>query len=177
MTVAIPGQSGAERYLSGKVTAVAVRSEELDGTRYAVYQTTLEPDFWPMMRDRNFRIFQQQRVPDIAKTLFTEYNVNIEDKLTRSYRQWDYCVQYAESSFQFLSRLLELEGISYFFRHHKDGHTLVLMDDYSQADAFPGYETLPRHAQASGGAVNEEGISQLLARHVVTPVPVQHGRL
>lgn len=169
MTVAIPGQSGAERYLSGKVTAVAVRSEELDGTRYAVYQTTLEPDFWPMMRDRNFRIFQQQRVPDIAKTLFTEYNVNIEDKLTRSYRQWDYCVQYAESSFQFLSRLLELEGISYFFRHHKDGHTLVLMDDYSQADAFPGYETLPWHAQASGGAVNEEGISQLLALHVVTP--------
>lgn len=59
MTVVIPAQLGSERYLSGKVTAVSVRSEELDGTRYAVWQVILEPDFWPMMRDRNFRIFQQ----------------------------------------------------------------------------------------------------------------------
>lgn len=170
MTVVIPCQiPGSERYLSGKVTAVSVRTEELDGTQYAAYQTTLEPDFWPMMRDRNFRIFQQQRVPDIAKTLFSEYNVRVEDKLTRSYRQWDYSVQYGESSFHFISRLLELEGISYLFRHSKEGHTLVLMDDYSQAEAFPGYDTIPWHAQTGGGAVNEEGISQLVANHVVTP--------
>ena len=123
MTVAVPGQWGQERYLSGKITAVTVRAEDLGETRYAVYQTTLEPDFWPMMRDRNFRIFQQQRVPDIVAKLFSEHNVKFEDKLTRSYRQWDYCVQYAESSFHFISRLLELEGISYLFRHDKDGHT------------------------------------------------------
>jgi type VI secretion system secreted protein VgrG len=169
MTVVVPGQWGQERYLSGKITAVSVRAEDLGDTRYAVYQTTLEPDFWPMMRDRNFRIFQQQRVPDIVATLLSEHNVKFEDKLTRSYRQWDYCVQYAESSFQFMSRLLELEGISYLFRHDKDGHTLVLMDDYQQAEAFPGYETIPWHAQSGGGAVGEEGISQLMASHVVTP--------
>ena len=169
MTVVVPGQWGQERYLSGKITAVSVRAEDLGDTRYAVYQTMLEPDFWPMMRDRNFRIFQQQRVPDIVATLLSEHNVKFEDKLTRSYRQWDYCVQYAESSFQFMSRLLELEGISYLFRHDKDGHTLVLMDDYQQAEAFPGYETIPWHAQSGGGAVGEEGISQLMASHVVTP--------
>lgn len=166
--MAIPDQQGQLRYLTGKVTAVAVRSNELAGTRYAVYQTTLEPDFWPMMRDRNFRIFQQQSVPDIVKTLFSEYNVKIEDKLTRRYRLWKYCVQYAESSFHFISRLMELEGISYLFRHDQDGHTLALMDDYVQAKAFPGYEVIAWHAQQSGGAVNEEGISQLQARHVVT---------
>ena len=91
MTVAVPGQWGQVRYLSGKITAVTVRAEDLGETRYAVYQTTLEPDFWPMMRDRNFRIFQQQRVPDIVAKLFSEHNVKFEDKLTRSYRQWDYC--------------------------------------------------------------------------------------
>ncbi|WP_034947190.1 type VI secretion system Vgr family protein [Erwinia oleae] len=169
MVVIAPGLWGHERCFSGKVTAVSLRSEELDGARYAVYQVILEPDFWPMMRDRNFRIFQQQRVPDIVRTLFSEYNVKIEDRLTRSYRLWDYCVQYAESSFHFISRLLELEGISYMFRHDKDGHTLVLMDDYSHAEAFVGYETIPWHTQASGGAVNEEGISQMMPRHVVTP--------
>ncbi|QKJ85255.1 type VI secretion system secreted protein VgrG [Paramixta manurensis] len=168
ITVVIPAQPAAERYLSGKVTAISARSEELDGTRYMVYQATLEPDCWPMMRDRNFRIFQQQSVPDIVSTLFSEYQVKIESKLTRSYRQWDYCVQYAESSFHFISRLLELEGISYLFRHSKEGHTLVLMDDYAQAEAFPGYEVIPWHAQ-NGGVVNEEGVSQLLARHIVTP--------
>ncbi|HBY1513932.1 TPA: type VI secretion system tip protein VgrG [Klebsiella aerogenes] len=169
MTVAVPGQWGQVRYLSGKITAVTVRAEDLGETRYAVYQTTLEPDLWPMMRDRNFRIFQQQRVPDIVAKLFSEHNVKFEDKLTRSYRQWEYCVQYAESSFHFISRLLELEGISYLFRHDKDGHTLVLMDDYQQAESFPGYETIPWHAQPGGGAVGEEGISQLMASHVVTP--------
>ncbi len=82
-------------------------------------------------------------MPDIVAKLFSEHNVKFEDKLTRSYRQWDYCVQYAESSFHFISRLLELEGISYLFRHDKDGHTPVLMDDYQQAESFPGYETIP----------------------------------
>ncbi len=169
MSVAIPTQAPEPRYLTGKITAVTVRSEELDSKRYAVYQLTLEPDFWPMMRDRNFRIFQQQRVPDIVKTLFSEHDVKLEDKLTRSYRQWDYCVQYGESSFEFISRLLELEGISYLFRHDKDGHTLVLMDDYTSASPFPGYDVIPWHATSGGGVVEEEGVSQLTASHVVTP--------
>ena len=169
MTVTIPTQTLNPRYLTGNITAVAVRSEEIDSKRYAVYQLTLEPDFWAMTRDRNFRIFQQQRVPDIVKTLFSEHNVKFEDQLTRSYRQWDYCVQYAESSFDFISRLLELEGISYLFRHDKDGHTLVLMDDYTRAIPFPGYEVIAWHATSGGGVVKEEGVSQLTASHVVTP--------
>lgn len=167
LTVIIPGRL-EERYLTGKITALSVRSEELEGNQYAVWQATLEPDFWPMMRDRNFRIFQQQPVPDIVTTLLKEYEVNIESHLTRSYRQWDYCVQYAESSFNFISRLLELEGISYWFRHSKEGHTLVLMDDYRSAKAWPGYEQISWHA-SGGGGVGEEGIGKLLSRSVVTP--------
>ncbi|ELY3595398.1 type VI secretion system Vgr family protein [Cronobacter turicensis] len=169
MTVTIPTQTLNPRYLTGNITGVTVRSEELDSKRYAVYQLTLEPDFWPMTRDRNFRIFQQQRVPDIVKTLFSEHNVSVEDQLTRNYRQWDYCVQYAESSFDFISRLLELEGISYLFRHDKEGHTLVLMDDYTRAKPFPGYDVIAWHATSGGGVVKEEGVSQLTASHVVTP--------
>ncbi|EQB6624536.1 contractile injection system protein, VgrG/Pvc8 family, partial [Escherichia coli] len=64
VTVTLPTQSlqGA-RYLNGKVTRVAVSTTELSGTRYAVYQLTVEPDLWPMKRDRNLRIFQSQTVP------------------------------------------------------------------------------------------------------------------
>ncbi|KMK01258.1 type IV secretion protein Rhs, partial [Pluralibacter gergoviae] len=95
---------------------------ELSGTRYAVYTLTVEPDLWPMKRDRNLRIFQGQTVPQIVKTLLGEYQVNIEDRLTGSYRTWEYCVQYQESSFAFISRLMELEGIAYHFKHEADKH-------------------------------------------------------
>ncbi|CAI8715890.1 type VI secretion system Vgr family protein [Kosakonia quasisacchari] len=171
VTVAIPTQTltGAPRYLNGKITRVAVSAVELSGTRYAVYQLTVEPDLWPMKRDRNLRIFQGQTVPQIVKTLLGEYQVNIEDKLTGSYRTWDYCVQYQESSFDFISRLMELEGIAYHFRHEADKHTLVLTDAATQHDPFSGYETIPYHQTPSGGSTDEEGISQWALEDSVTP--------
>ncbi|MDK9986242.1 phage late control D family protein, partial [Enterobacter asburiae] len=67
VTVTIPTQSLlTSRYVNGKITRVAVSAVELTGTRYAVYQLTVEPDLWPMKRDRNLRIFQGQTVPQIV---------------------------------------------------------------------------------------------------------------
>ncbi|APG18477.1 type IV secretion protein Rhs [Kosakonia radicincitans] len=168
VTVTVPTQTGT-RYFNGKVTRVAVSATELSGTRYAVYQLTVEPDVWPMKRDRNLRIFQGQTVPQIVKTLLGEYQVSLEDRLTGSYRVWDYCVQYQESSFDFISRLMELEGIAYHFRHEADSHTLVLTDDASGFKPFPGYETIPYHQTPSGGSTDEEGISQWALEDSVTP--------
>ncbi len=170
VTVNIPTQSLAgTRYINGKVTRVAVSATELSGTRYAVYQLTVEPDVWPMKRDRNLRIFQGQTAPQIVKTLLGEYQVNLEDKLTGSYRVWDYCVQYQESSLDFISRLMELEGIAYHFRHEADRHVLVLTDAASGFTPFSGYETIPYHQTPSGGSTNEEGISQWALEDSVTP--------
>jgi len=157
------------RYLNGKITRIAVRSQELSGTRYAVYQLTVEPDLWPMRRDRNLRIFQSQTVPQIVQTLLKEYAVNVETRLSGNYRVWEYCVQYQESSLDFISRLMELEGIYYFFRHEADKHTLVLCDAPDQHQAFPGYETIAYHVTQSGGVVTEEGISQWSLAESVTP--------
>ncbi|MEN4991915.1 type VI secretion system tip protein TssI/VgrG [Pantoea agglomerans] len=157
------------RYLNGKITRVAVRSQELSGTRYAVYELTVEPDLWPMKRDRNLRIFQSQTVPQIVQTLLKEYGANVETRLAGSYRVWEYCVQYQESSLDFISRLMELEGIYYFFRHEADRHTLVLCDAPDQHQAFSGYETIAYHVTPSGGVVTEEGISQWSLAESVTP--------
>ncbi|SCC12716.1 type VI secretion system secreted protein VgrG [Kosakonia oryzendophytica] len=170
VTVTIPTQGlTGPRYLNGKITRVAVSAVELSGTRYAVYQLTVEPDLWPMKRDRNLRIFQEQTVPQIVKTLLGEYQVNIEDKLSGSYRTWEYCVQYQESSFDFISRLMELEGITYHFRHEADKHTLVLTDAATQHQPFSGYESIPYHQTPSGGSTDEEGISQWALEDSVTP--------
>lgn len=170
VTVTIPTQNLlTSRYINGKVTRVAVSAVELTGTRYAVYQLTVEPDLWPMKRDRNLRIFQGQTVPQIVKTLLGEHQVNVEDKLTGSYRVWDYCVQYQESSLDFISRLMELEGIAYHFRHEADKHTLVLTDAATQHQPFSGYEVIPYHQTPSGGSTDEEGISQWALEDSVTP--------
>ena len=170
VTVTVPTQDiTSPRYFNGKVTRVAVSAVELSGTRYAVYQLSVESDLWPMQRDRNLRIFQGQTVPQIVKTLLSESKVDVEDKLSESYRVWDYCVQYQESSFDFISRLMELEGISYFFRHESGRHVMVLTDAASQHQPFAGYETIPYHVTPSGGSTDEEGISQWALTDSVTP--------
>lgn len=170
VTVTIPTQNSViPRYINGKVTRVTVSAVELTGTRYAVYQLTVEPDLWPMKRDRNLRIFQEQTVPQIIKTLLGENMVNVQDKLTSSYRIWDYCVQYQESTLDFISRLMELEGITYHFQHEVDKHTIVLTDATTQYQSFSGYETIPYHQSPSGGSTSEEGIGQWALEDNVTP--------
>ncbi|HDT6507416.1 TPA: type VI secretion system tip protein VgrG [Klebsiella aerogenes] len=170
VTVTIPTQNAlSSRYFNGKITRVAVSAVELSGIRYAAYQLIVEPDLWPMKRDRNLRIFQGQTVPQIINTLLSEYQVNVEDKLNGSYRVWDYCVQYQESSFAFISRLMELEGIAYHFRHEAGKHTMVLTDSASQHQPVSGYETIPYHQTASGGITSEEGIGQWALEDSVTP--------
>src|SRR5262249_54275999 len=59
------------------------------------------------------------------------------------YRSWNYCVQYRETDFNFVSRLMEHEGIGYFFRHTEGHHTLVLTDSVGSHEKSPGAETLP----------------------------------
>ncbi|MHA7846914.1 type VI secretion system Vgr family protein [Serratia sp. D1N4] len=170
VTLAIPSQySVASRFLNGKVTSVAIHSETINDDQYAVYKLRLEPDVWPMLRDRNCRIFQQQTVPQIITALLRENQVSVENLLTRDYRLWEYCVQYQESSFNFISRLMELEGIYYFFRHEMNKNTLVLIDAPQRHQPFSGYEQIDYHATPSGGIAQEEGINQWLISDAVTP--------
>lgn len=170
LTVNIPLQSVLHsRYLHGKITRVKVSDTELSGVRYTVYELTMEPDLWPLKRDRNLRIFQDQTVPQMIKTLLEEYKVTVEDKLSADYRIWEYCVQYQESSFAFISRLMELEGIYYFFRHEQDKHIMVLADSAGIHQPFSGYESIPWQATPSGGTTTEEGVSQWIQENRVTP--------
>ncbi|WP_034912067.1 type VI secretion system tip protein TssI/VgrG [Erwinia sp. 9145] len=169
VTVPLPGLVSAPRYFNGKITAVSVGSQALNDTRYAVYTLTVESDLWPLTRDRNQRIFQGQTVPQMVKTVLGGYGVTVEDQLRGRYRVWEYCVQYQENSFEFISRLMALEGIYWYFRHAADSHTLVLADAAEQHTPFPGYESIPYHVTASGGTTSEEGLTGWFATERVTP--------
>ncbi|TDT51837.1 type VI secretion system secreted protein VgrG [Enterobacter sp. AG5470] len=170
VSVEIPGQDAlATRYLNGKATSVAVASVELSGQRYAAYQLTVESDLWPMRLERNMRIFQAQTVPQIVQTMLSEHGVKLDNQLTASYRVWEYCVQYQESSLDFIRRLMELEGISWYFRHAADNHTLVLTDAGSAFPSAAGYDVIPYIQSQAGGVADVEGISQWSMEDRVTP--------
>ena len=171
LTLDIPTGSflSGTRHINGKITRVAVRSEELSGTRYAVYELTLEPDLWPMRRDRNSRIFQGKTAVQIICQLLEEFGVTVENRLTGSYREWEYCVQYQESSLDFISRLMELEGIYYGFRHEADRHVMVLADAPEAHGAWPGYEHIAYHVTGSGGVTSAQGVSRWSLEDSVTP--------
>jgi len=111
---------------------------------YACYQAVIVPKLWFLTRSADCRIFQNKTVPDIIKDVFKERGIDpIEDTLTATYPTWEYCVQYRETDFNFVSRLMEQEGIHYYFRHEKGKHTLVLADANSIHQPFPDYATIP----------------------------------
>ena len=108
--------------------------------RYATYHLRAVPWLWFLTRTADCRIFQNKSAPDIVKEVFRDLGfTDFKDSLTKSYRVRDYCVQYRETDFNFVQRLMEEEGIYYFFSHQEGSHTLVMADSYSGHEAFPGY--------------------------------------
>ena len=97
------------------------------------YQATLSPWLWTLRLNRDCRIFQNLSVPDIIAKIFGEHRLaESEFRLHANYQAREYCVQYRESDFDFVSRLMEEEGIFYFFEHSADAHRMILVDHESQ---------------------------------------------
>lgn len=125
--------------------SIAVRVEHcgVQG-RYYKYRVTGRPWTWVMTRTSDCRIFQSMTVPEIIKQIFSKYAVaKFDFKIDMSkYRTWEYCVQYRESDFNFVSRLMETEGIYYYFSHKDGEHMLVLCDESTVHDAYPGCQEI-----------------------------------
>ena len=89
--------------------------------RFTYYRAEMVPWLWFLTRKSDCRTFQKQSVPDIIQTIFTELGFSdFELRLYGPFRKRDYCVQYRETDFNFVSRLMEEEGIYYFFEQHTD---------------------------------------------------------
>lgn len=108
------------------------------------YRATLVPTIELLRHSGGCRIFQEKSVPDIVKSIFELHGFSgmCESKLGQTYAKRDYCVQYGESDFHFVQRLLEEEGIYYFFSYDQGKHTLILADDLSAHQSISGYETV-----------------------------------
>lgn len=140
VTVKLELQDESVRHFNGFVTRF--RQGGMAG-RYHTYRATVRPWLWFLTRTADCRIFQEKTVPQIIKEVFADHSVaDVRDQLTYSYRKRTYCVQYRETDFDFVSRLMEQEGIYYFFSHAEGRHTLVLADAYSAHEPAAGYDSL-----------------------------------
>jgi type VI secretion system secreted protein VgrG len=104
---------------------------EFLGRDKRVYRAEVSPWFWFLSRTTDCKIFQNLSVPDIITKVFQSFGFSGADyklNLTGTYSPRDYCVQYRETAFAFVSRLMEEEGIYYYFEYKAGSHTLVLAD-------------------------------------------------
>ncbi|MFT7774176.1 type VI secretion system Vgr family protein [Roseateles sp.] len=135
-------REGGKRHFCGIVTRFSVGHHSHGAFSY---QATVRPWLWLLTRRADCRIFQEQTVPEIVEAVFKDYGgqASYHFNLLRSYRKRVYCVQYRETDFNFVARLLEDEGIYWYFEHGEGQHKLILVDAPSSHDPIAGDRTLP----------------------------------
>jgi type VI secretion system secreted protein VgrG len=132
------------------------------------YRAELVPWLWFLSLSSDCRIFQHMTVLEIVEKVFTDLGYkDFQSKCVKSYPQREYCVQYRETHFDFVSRLLEEEGIFYFFDHSKSKHTLVLADGTSAVQYGAGPQSVRMSSTGSGGIQESDVILELEREHAV----------
>src|SRR5581483_4393409 len=152
ITIRVNLPDGKERSISG--ICIRVSQGDQDFT-FTSYRMEIVPQLWLLTRIAQSRIFQQISVPDILKKALQGLNVSYE--LQGTFQPRDFCVQYRETDFNFVSRLMEEEGIFYFFKHTDGGHQMVV------ANTPQSHSDLPNGAQIifeelQGGLRDEDRI-------------------
>ena len=161
-----------ERHIHGNISRIKLLEYGTDGM--AAYEAEVVPWFWFLNLFSDCRIFQNMSVPDIVEKVFKDRGFSDFDaRLQGTYSPRVYCVQYRETDFNFVSRLLEEEGIFYFFEQSEDKHTLVLADDVSAFAACPNQATA-RFSPSTGGNMDEDSVATLEAEFRVQTGTASH---
>ncbi len=139
MLITVSLENGDERYFHGAVSRFSQFGQS-DGLTF--YEAEIVPWLWFLSLSMDCKIFQGKDVLEIVEEVFDSVGLTDYDiRCTRNYPKREYCVQYRESHLNFVSRLMEEEGIFYFFEHSDSKHVLVLADDNSALEPCPGKET------------------------------------
>ena len=148
-----------ERHLHGHISRIKLLEYGEDGM--AAYEAEMVPWLWFLHRFSDCRIFQNKTVPDIVEQVFKDRGFSdYRFKLQGSFPQREYVVQYRETDFNFVSRLLEDEGIFYYFEQSQDRHTLVLANDKSAFAPCPN-KPQARYLAATGTNQPEDTVISL----------------
>jgi type VI secretion system secreted protein VgrG len=149
MTVEMRLTTGDKRWFNGLVTRFSQGGRD---EKFLRYRAELAPKLWLLTKKIRSRIFQQLSTPDILRAVLMGLDVTYQ--IHGTYYPRDYCVQYRESDFDFASRLMEEEGIYYFFLHTDSGHQMIVTDTANQHPAVPGQSSAD-YDEVSGGVRND----------------------
>jgi type VI secretion system secreted protein VgrG len=159
-----------DRFIHGVVTRF-----ERGGTlgQFDVYRLELRPWLWHLTVGADCRIFQDQDAVEIIKAVFADYpdGSAVSYKQTGSFHKRPYTVQYRESDFDFVTRLMEEEGLYYYFTYEKEKHTLVLCNGPGGHQAMPG-EAL--EWQPTQGRLREDVVERWVRSHALRPLKYAH---
>ncbi len=158
-SITVKLQGDPVRYFNGIVCRLSQghRVKALDTDALIVrFEAIMVPKFWLLTKSFQSRIYQQKSVPDILKDVMKDLDVSWE--IQGTFEPRDYCVQYRESDFDFASRLMEEEGIYYFFKHTESGHQMVVGNTPQSHPDTPGPAQI-RYEEIRGAAREDERIS------------------
>ena len=133
ITVKMHNEQG--RVFHGYVNQFAFGEGQSSGFRE--YRLSIVPWLWFLTKTESRRIFQNKNCSDIIKQVFADLGFNDYELRIDGGKIREYCVQYGESDFVFVSRLLEEEGYAYFFKHEAKKHTLVIVDKQNAYEMCP----------------------------------------
>ncbi len=160
LTLRLP--EGEERKIHGLVSRFVQLGQGDDLTSY---RAEVVPWLWFLSLSRDCRIFQNLSVLEIVEQVFQAQGYSdFQVKCTRSYPKREYCVQYRETHLDFVSRLLEEEGIFYFFEHSESRHVLTLADSNGSVPPCPGSA---KARMASQSTIDEDVVTELRREHAV----------
>ncbi len=145
VTIKIEQTDGTTREFSGIVNRF---SQGRRSTHFSHYRTTIVPYIWILTQKSQSRIFQNISVPDILKEVFEGFEVVQQIEGVTNKR--NYCVQYRESDFDFASRLMEEEGIYYYFEHASGKHKMILSNTSLSHRDLPSKHEIPFYTDTSG---------------------------
>lgn len=129
VSIGVQEEGDIVRHFNGLLVEATHLMEDGDGFHYNL---SLRPFTHFMSSRRGYAIFQEKTVIDIIKAVFASAGItDYELRISATYEPFEYCVQYAESDFHFLSRLMEQEGLYYFFEHSEKKHMMVICDKAS----------------------------------------------
>ncbi|WP_192255987.1 type VI secretion system Vgr family protein [Mesorhizobium caraganae] len=171
--VSIEGESDPKRWFSGLIAEFRLTRIE---DRLAYYEAIVRPWLWFLGNTTDCRIFQDKTAVEIVEEIFSKYGgiAKFEKRLQGSYPPREYCVQYDESDLDFVQRLLEHEGIMYFFEHAEGEHKLILADAMSKLKPTPGYETVLYQFEGQGSRRDVEYITEWIPGSAVRPGAYAH---
>lgn len=162
----------------GRLVHGVISNFTLLGTedRFHSYQATVVPSLWMLSFNKNFRIFQNASVIDIVSKILEENQISSDNYVFRfeyEYAERRYCTQYGESDFRFICRIMEEEGIFYFFEHAADSHTIVFSDSEAVYSPIAGGDRICLH-HGSGFVAGSETIESFAYNRSICPGRIAH---